>query len=178
MSDVALIAITMPDGSVTIRRYIVHLRNPRGELMGLRTPDDEHIRASLARQGWQDFPWKLVSPTELPPRAFRAAWRLDPSLPRRERLRVDMPAAREIHRDRIRARRAPLLSALDVEYQRADEGGDQERKRQVAQRKQRLRDATQDPRIEAAQTPEELLAIDPLAEIEPEVELTRISRRS
>jgi hypothetical protein len=166
MSDVALIAITMPDGSVTIRRYIVHLRNPRGELMGLRTPDDEHIRASLARQGWQDFPWKLVSPTELPPRAFRAAWRLDPSLPRRERLRVDMPAAREIHRERIRARRAPLFAALDAEYMRADERGDVAEKQRVATLRQHLRDAPADPRIEAATTPEELAAVDPLSDTE------------
>lgn len=135
--------------------------------MGLRTPDDEHIRASLARQGWQDYPWKLVSPTELPPRAFRAAWRLDPSRPRRERLDVDMDRARAIHRDRIRARRAPLLAALDAEFFRTlerDDPFDPERAR-IAVRKQRLRDAPADPRINAARTPEELSAIDPLEDL-------------
>jgi hypothetical protein len=34
----------------------------------------------------------------------------------------------------------------------------------VAARKRRLRDATADPRIDAAQTPEDLAAIDPLVD--------------
>lgn len=90
-------------------------------------------------------------------RTFRAAWKAAEG-----RLDVDMDLAREIWRYRIRQRRRGLLEVLDVEYQRADEAGDGEEKKRVAERKKRLRDAPADPRIDAAQTPEDLAAIDPL----------------
>lgn len=87
---------------------------------------------------------------------FRDAWKLDGN-----RVSIDMPKSREIHRGRLREARASKLAALDVEYQRADETGDANRKRDVAARKQALRDVTADPRIEAAKTPEELKAVWP-----------------
>jgi hypothetical protein len=89
-------------------------------------------------------------------RAFRDAWCL-----RDGRMDHDMPKAREIHRQRMRAARAPLLAALDVDYQRADEAGNAKAKRDIAARKQALRDVTADPRIVAAETPEALKAVWP-----------------
>lgn len=74
---------------------------------------------------------------------------------------VDMAKARDIQRERIREMRAPVLAELDTAYQRADERGDTEAKANIASRKQALRDATEDPAIEAAQTPEELKAVIP-----------------
>lgn len=71
---------------------------------------------------------------------------------------VDMPKAREIWRERIRATRAPLLAALDVEWQRADETGAAESKPAIAAAKQALRDLPQDPAIEAATSIAELRA--------------------
>lgn len=91
-------------------------------------------------------------------RTFRAAWRLAGS-----RLEVDMGRARDVWRDSIRQRRQPLLEALDIDAVRADEDGDGQAKARVVARKKRLRDAPADKRIEDAQTPEELLAVDPLA---------------
>lgn len=91
-------------------------------------------------------------------RTFRAAWRVAQG-----RLEVDMGRARDIWRDSIRQRRKGLLEALDVEAVRADEDGHAEAKSKVVARKKRLRDAPADPRIEDAQTPEELVAVDPLA---------------
>jgi hypothetical protein len=67
-----------------------------------------------------------------------------------------MAKARSIWRNRLRAEREPILKRLDVEYQRADESGDATLKADIAQRKQALRDAPQDPRIDAAATPDEL----------------------
>ena len=55
------------------------------------------------------------------------------------------------------------MAALDIDYQRADEAADVARKREVVRRKQALRDVTDDPAIEAAQTPEELKAAIPAA---------------
>lgn len=76
---------------------------------------------------------------------------------------IDMIKAREIKRDLIRAERAPMMAALDVEFMRAVETGDTAKQQEVAAEKQRLRDATQDPSIDAAQTPDELKDLNPLS---------------
>lgn len=89
-------------------------------------------------------------------RTFRDAWVL-----KGKAVEVDMPKARNIHRDRLRALRKPALEALDTDYQRADEAGDAKTKAAVSKRKQELRDVTADPAIEAATTPQELAAVLP-----------------
>ncbi|HEX4843204.1 MAG TPA: hypothetical protein VFV57_05995 [Limnobacter sp.] len=75
---------------------------------------------------------------------------------------INMEKARDIKRDMIRAERSPMLAALDVEFMRAVEAGDTAKQQEIAAEKQRLRDATAHPSIEAAQTVEELKAINPL----------------
>ena len=76
---------------------------------------------------------------------------------------VNMQKAVEIKKDMIRAERAPLLAALDVEMMRAIESGDSEKQAEIAARKQALRDATKDPAILNAATPEELKEAVPAA---------------
>ncbi len=76
---------------------------------------------------------------------------------------INMNKAREIKKDMIRADRAPLLAALDVEYMRAVETGDSVKQAEIAAKKQALRDATKDPAIAAAQTPDQLKAVVPEA---------------
>jgi len=76
---------------------------------------------------------------------------------------VDMTKAREIKRDQLRAERKPLLEKLDVEYMRAQEAGDTALQQEIAAKKQALRDATVDPAIDAATTPDELKAATPAA---------------
>jgi len=101
---------------------------------------------------------RVIDANEVPTdRTFRNAWRNNGA----GKPEVDMPAARELWRERMRRARAPKLAALDVEYQRADEAADAGRKADVVKRKQTLRDVTDDPRIEAAQTPDELKAVWP-----------------
>ena len=75
---------------------------------------------------------------------------------------VNMDKAREIKKDQIREARKPMLEALDVAYMRAVEAGDTTQQAQIAAEKQTLRDATDDPGIAAATTPEELKAVNPL----------------
>lgn len=110
---------------------------------------------------WKKLSKEAINPrwiddSELPPnRDFRNAW-VDS-----QGVKVDMPKAREIHRNRLRELRAPKLKELDVEYQRADEIGDALWKARVSAKKQALRDVPADPRIEAAQTPEALSAVLP-----------------
>jgi len=72
---------------------------------------------------------------------------------------VDMIKAREIKRDQLRAERNPILKALDLAYMRAQEAGDTAKQNAIAADKQALRDATADPAIDAATTPDELKAV-------------------
>jgi hypothetical protein len=76
---------------------------------------------------------------------------------------VNMDKARDIKKDMIRAERNPKLAALDVEFMRAVEQGDTELQATIVAKKQALRDATDDPAILAAQTPDELKAVVPTA---------------
>jgi len=78
---------------------------------------------------------------------------------------IDMPAAREILRERIRVKRAPLLAALDVEFLRAQEAGADTA--DIVSRKQALRDLPQAPAIDAAATPDDLLAAWPADHLGP-----------
>ena len=71
-------------------------------------------------------------------------------------INVNMNKAREIHKDNIRAARKPLLEVKDVEFQRALETGADTST--IVSEKQSLRDATINPDIAAASTPEELKA--------------------
>ena len=61
---------------------------------------------------------------------------------------VDMAKAREIHKDKIRVARKPLLEALDVEFQKAQETGASTT--DIVAKKNALRDAPADSGIAAA----------------------------
>jgi hypothetical protein len=74
---------------------------------------------------------------------------------------VNMTKAREIKRDQLRAERKPLLEQLDVEFMRAQEAGDTQKQALIAEKKQSLRDVTDEPAIDAATTPNELKAVRP-----------------
>ena len=86
-------------------------------------------------------------------RHFRGAWQFNG-----DAVEVDMTAAREIQKDKLRQERTPLLAALDVDYMKAlEQAGDVAG---IAAQKQALRDITDDARIANATTPEELKALD------------------
>lgn len=78
-------------------------------------------------------------------------------------IKVNMTKAVEIKKGMIRAERAPLLAELDVAFLRAVEAGDTAAQAEISARKQALRDATKDPALTAATTPDELKAIIPAA---------------
>lgn len=84
---------------------------------------------------------------------FRNAWGVVGG-----KVEVDIERARPIQRDRLRALRAPLLAALDVDMLRAIEAGDSAAQRDITRRKQALRDVTSVPDIDSASTLAELRA--------------------
>jgi hypothetical protein len=55
---------------------------------------------------------------------------------------IDINKAKDIHKDKIREVRNPLLQAKDVEYMRAQESGNNEKVAEIVAEKQALRDAT------------------------------------
>ena len=61
---------------------------------------------------------------------------------------IDMAKAREIHKNKIRVARKPLLEALDIEFQKAQETGTSTT--DIVTKKQALRDAPADSGIAAA----------------------------
>ena len=73
-------------------------------------------------------------------------------------ININMNKARDIHRDKVRQARKPLLEAKDVAFMRAVEAGDTDTQATVAAEKQALRDATAAAAIDAATTPDELKA--------------------
>lgn len=118
--------------------------------------------AQAEQRAWDRLPADAIQPrfvtdAEIPSdRTFRDAWAMVGLS-----VVVDMPKARELHKHKLRALRAPKLTTLDVAYLKADEGGNAALKAQIAATKRALRDVTADPRIAAALTPEELKIIIP-----------------
>ena len=93
----------------------------------------------------------LTLPTD---RTFRNAWVFGDA----DVVEVDMPKAQEIFKDDLRRERQPLLEALDVEYMKAMERG--EDTTAIVAQKVALRDITDDARIASATTPDQLGAMD------------------
>lgn len=122
---------------------------------------DTIVAAEIAQWGTDQqaevTSWRTMPDDAIPvDRAFRTAWcDTTPDLV----IDIDMPKARDIHRERLRALRAPLLAALDVEMTRAYR--DPSKQDEIEAERQVLRDVTADKEIEAATTPEELKAVLP-----------------
>ena len=89
-------------------------------------------------------------------RDFRDAWATDGMV-----ITVDMVKARNIHRDHIRAARAEAFAANDIAINDAILEDNVVGKAAAIVRRDELRNATSDPAIEAAQTPEELVLVVP-----------------
>lgn len=142
----------------TIPHNITDLQISQGILMGVIEDDGAFLARLVTTLSADAKGVRVVDVSAIPiDRTFRNAWRNNAA----GKPEVDMPAARELWRDKMRRARGPKLAALDVEYQRADEAADAGKKAEVVKRKQLLRDVTDDPRIEAAKTPDDLKAVWP-----------------
>jgi hypothetical protein len=169
-----VIAVARPDGGVSIARLPVSAPvacyDPdTAERMGFalvgerwaRQITDTMIDAYLAKHAIPSVSWERVAEGDIPHehREYRNAWALNGAA-----VHVDIQKARDVHRDRLRLERIPLLAALDVEFMRAIERGDATVQAEVAARKQALRDAPADARIKNAANAEALKALT-LAEL-------------
>lgn len=94
-------------------------------------------------------------------RAFRNAWKWDGAA-----IKVNMPAARGIHMDRIREIRNARLDALDKDWSRAKGQKKEAEADAVEAKRQKLRDIPQTLDLTTAATPEALGALWPAELIE------------
>ena len=114
----------------------------------IHPPDELSIEDCAKKDVPAGVPYRIVNDDEVPSdRTFRNALKYD--------LTVDMTKAQGITKDRLRAERAPLLTALDVQYQRAQEDGRDTTI--IISEKQRLRDVTK--LADTATTLDELKAL-------------------
>jgi hypothetical protein len=153
------VAITFDDGSVGIMQFVVQQYHPStGAVVWEQMVSDEAINAEIARSAFDRAVtgWRLIEPGDVPEdRSYRGAWTDDGKA-----ISHDMEKAREIQREKLREARKPLLEALDVDVIKAQtETKDARAVASAVAEKQRLRDVTDDPRIDAAQSVEELKAI-------------------
>lgn len=147
MSTSVKIVVQRADGGVSIMLLVL---NDGHGIDREYSPD--FATEQLAKVGLGGLPFRLVEDGDIPAdRTFRDAW-VDTGAA----VEVDMVKAVEIHKDRLRKVRAPLLAQLDVDYLLADEADDKAAKQAIVAQKQALRDLTDDPIIAAATTPEEL----------------------
>lgn len=78
---------------------------------------------------------------------------------------INMDKAKDIWRNKIRFDRISILEKLDIAYLRSLETNNIYEQQTIIAKKQKLRDAPTDPRIDNATKPEELLNINPITEI-------------
>lgn len=155
--DVVKIAITAADGSVMIMNFVtndhkVHACEPTEENIN---KEIEKTSISLDPEKLPIQGWRIIEDeTEIPTcREYRNAWHDDGGI------KIHMGKAKDIHRNKLREQRAFKLAALDIEYQKADELGATLEKQIISRKKQKLRDITKHPDIEAAETVEDLKLI-------------------
>ena len=163
-----LIAMTMPDGSVQIMNFAVVARGdvlPSGAQWlkepgwWLRDPLPATIEEEISKvfpTGDRPVRWRRIEPAEIKEqdRVFRGAWKDTGSS-----IEPDLVVARILKADMIRKERKAALAELDNEWMRAVGQKDKAEEDRIEAERQKWRDAPADPRIEAAQTVEELKQI-------------------
>lgn len=118
-----------------------------------------------------NYKWEIVPNdylNETTDKTFRNAWVHDHGKGQQKPVH-DMPKAREIHRVYLRKARFVEFCRLDNEYVIAEDAGDLEAKKVIGALRQKFRDVTEDTRIEAAQTIEELKSLK-LVDLIPETQ--------
>lgn len=159
-----LIALTFADDTVGIMAFVTIEYSTNGLLRWTRPSTDENVEAEIAKSSIsyekEKLPikrWRRILAEHLPKdRTYRNALR-----DHGDHFDFDMSHAREIHRDLLRGMRREWFSLLDVRAQRAMEEKNNTVLTQTITQKNILRDLPADPRIEQAQTVNDLKAIWP-----------------
>lgn len=153
------IIYTNPDGILCVVHPTINTHTlVDGKVVPI--PEDIAESAAIDRAVFKlpDFAkqsFQIVDESVIPKdRTFRNAWKEELGS-----VGHDMEKCRELHRQKLRELRAPLLEAADVEFMKALEAG--QPTTAIVAKKQALRDVTRDPRISSASSVDELKAVIP-----------------
>lgn len=161
-----LVAVTRTDGGLSLMRILMIARGnllPYGaawidEKAGIwgRDPSAAVVEHEVSKQfGAEAASWRMVEDDEVPAeREFRNAVRDDG-----KKLKHDIAHAKTIVRDRIREKRERELAVLDGQWMRATGQGKKADADKIEAQRQKWRDAPADPRIDAAQTVDDLKSL-------------------
>jgi hypothetical protein len=145
--SVMVMTMFLKDGYGTLNR-----KGTKEEIeMTIKKASEMYPPERLPIIGWEEIEDENI----VSDRTFRNAWITKGG----KKIDHDMNKAREIHREKLRAARVPILEKLDVDYIIADENNNSDEKNRIVKDKQRLRDITKDPRIDAANNIEALKII-------------------
>lgn len=146
------ILIQKPDGEIDFLHP-----SPRARA-AFKGTDEEFLAALAAKRVPVGCTWAAIDESDYPGehRAYRRAWRANSG-----RIEIDLDAAREIHRNRIRSARKPVLEHLDSEWMKAMGQGDAAKAAVVEAKRQALRDAPASTEIDSAKTIDDLKAVWP-----------------
>jgi hypothetical protein len=174
LNEEILIAVTLQDGSVTIRRFFTRSRGsilPAGAVwedqaagIWTREPIHGNVEHEMRRAhsiGSPMVSWRIIKEVDLPTgwdKQDRGYYR-NAIVDTGAALVHDMPKAREICRRFIRCYRPFKMAELDGEWMKATALGDAQGAVDAEAQRQVLRDAPADPRIDAAQTIDDLNAV-------------------
>lgn len=168
MDASAIVAVSFQDGSVG-----------RMQLFGGSADEEIQVQVDQNTETWAAIGLKAVSwhrceLTDFPVdhHDFRNAWTVADG-----KIVVDLEKAREVTRQRLRAERAPVLAEKDIDAFKAMEAGDTAALAVVSAEKQRLRDITQLPAIEAAKTIADLRAVKLGGQQSPATSTPQLSSR-
>lgn len=166
------VSISRDDGGTTILGFIVVGRGsvlPRdpdparwvdeGGGWWERQTTDANIFAEVMRafagSAVQPVKWRRIRQEDIPAdRTFRNALTDDGA-----KLHHPVEKCKPLHLEKLRRLRQPVLDQLDRDWMKANGTGDTAEATKIEAKRQRLRDITKDPRIDAAQTPEDLKQI-------------------
>jgi len=156
------VAITRPDGGVSIMAFVIEGRGPVlpdgavwfSDGTWVREADDKNIASEVRRSMPDAVSWRRITDDEIPSdRTYRDA------LVDSGALTHSIERAREIQRNILRHERAGEFPELDALWMRAIATGDTKAAADIEAKRQALRDAPADPRIDAAVSIAELTAV-------------------
>lgn len=165
VAETVPLCVHLEDGSMVIHYFLVTGRGsflPKGAHWSgpytwTREPTDENVEDNL-HNSFHDRPfvsWRRLSAGDIPQdRTFRGAWEDNG-----REIVHNIEKAREIKRHQLRHERAALFPTLDARWQRAVGQKRTQEAAEVETKRQKLRDAPADPRIDTAASVEDLKAI-------------------
>lgn len=139
-------AITRTDGGVSVMNLAENVTDANAEIAKWSPEQQAQVSSITACETY---------PEE---RTFREAWVYSPPA---TAVVVDMTKAKDVWRDKMRVARKPLLDELDRQWMRATGRGDTDEAQTIEDAREKLRNVTAAPQIEAATTPDQLKKVWP-----------------